>query len=114
MEFQRSRYNRALDLLIKGDLEATDFQEIKSQHEDKIQSLKKILDENPDHVEKFGLSIYNQGTQLLRLYDFYKSGNTINKRKLISLMFPSNITFNGLNFEAKQYGLAMQLIYYCG
>ncbi|SDF36478.1 hypothetical protein SAMN05216464_116127, partial [Mucilaginibacter pineti] len=112
LNIEHSRFNRARELLLSQNLSLNEFETIKTDYITKLQALQEIVDNNPDYVEKFGVSVHNQGSSILRLYDFFKMANTKDQRRLIGLISPANLTFNGTDFDIKQYGLAMKLIYH--
>ncbi|WP_183564729.1 recombinase family protein [Mucilaginibacter sp. SP1R1] len=109
---EHSKFNRARELLLSENLSLIEFETIKTDYIFKLQDLQEIVDNTPDYIEKFGLSVHNQGSSILRLYDFFKMANTKDQRRLIGLISPANLTFNGTGFDIKQYGLAMKLIYH--
>lgn len=65
MDIEHSRFNRARELLLSENLSLIEFETIKTDYITKLQALQEIVDNNPDYVKKFGLSVHNQGAQYL-------------------------------------------------
>jgi site-specific DNA recombinase len=86
---------QARDFLLNGEFTSTDFQAVKSKCEKEISFLEKKL---PDiiHTSRMIDQLLDGGiSNLKKLIISYKSDTLEVKRKIISSMYPQNLTFDG-------------------
>jgi len=111
LDDQQSRFTRAKDLLLAGDLDSEDYRDIKKETESKIAALRELLSSfaNPSDTVYKLLKKYDK--VMLDLSFTYQKVNVAGKRKLITFLFPENLTYTGDSFEIKRVGNVLRLIY---
>ncbi|MEO6521020.1 MAG: recombinase family protein [Mucilaginibacter sp.] len=111
LDDQQSRLNKAKDLLLSGDLDTIDYRSIKTEAENKIVALQHFLAAIADPQEAVATLLKRHDKVLLNLAFLYKKANVANKRKMIGLLFPGNLTYTSDGFEDGQMGNTIMLIY---
>ena len=114
LEQLNSRLAKARELLLSGDLDGTDYKEIKSEAERKIAYLEgKVLDLNKGTTSIAAL--LDKGiTGLARLDILYAEADTKRKREIIGSMYPEKLTFDGMRYRTSRLNEAVELIYKLG
>lgn len=114
LEHLNSRLLKARELLLSGDLDGTDYKQIKSESESKIAYLEdKALNLNRGTTSIATLldkALYS----LTRLDKLYEEADTKRKREIISSMYPEKLVFDGINYRTTRLNEAVELIYKLG
>jgi hypothetical protein len=111
LENQQRRIDRARELLLAGDLDAADYRIIKKETENKIAGLHEQLSAFANLSETVYKVLKKFDMVLLDLAFSYQKANTAGKRRLITSMFPENLTYNDKGFEIKRLGNVLHLVY---
>ena len=105
------RLSKARDLLLAGDIEADDYRTIKSESEEKINRLEVQLTASVMDTTNLEPLWDKAISNLSQLDILYTQGTVIQKRKIISSMFPENLTFDGFQYRTNRINEAINLIY---
>lgn len=108
---QNIKLKRARDLFIDGDMDASDFRQVKIDCTSQVKHLQELMRSSPVKSMNENASVTYEQDSNIRLIDLFKIADISQKRSLISLMFPEKLIFNKTTFEIKQYGLAAQMIF---
>ncbi|RKR81895.1 DNA invertase Pin-like site-specific DNA recombinase [Mucilaginibacter gracilis] len=91
----QERIHQARDLMLSGDLEPVDYQQIKIEGEAQLGSMQSTLDELPDLDLQLD-DIFSQPKNTLpELSRAFKLADTEHKRKLTGMLFPGKLTYTG-------------------
>lgn len=102
---------RGRQLLLKEEIDAQDFREIKRENEKKIERLEARL------IEVSSLSSYIEPlpekavSNLAHLDELYQDGDTKRKRTIIGSIYPEKLTFDGFQYRTTRVNEAVELIY---
>lgn len=108
---QRHCFQRAKDLLLLGDLDATDYREIKKDTEIQISTLTQMLSELSPPLEVVDRFYSDQEIIMFNLSFIYLTADISQKRKLIGYLFPKNLTYYSNSFHDMQIDNVLKLIY---
>jgi site-specific DNA recombinase len=109
-----SRLSKARELLFSGDLDGTDYKEIKSEAERKIAYLDgRVLDLNKGTTSIAAL-LNKALNGLTKLDTLYAEADTKRKREIIGSMYPEKLTFDGMSYRTSRLNEAVELIYKLG
>lgn len=114
MEDQQTRFKRAKDLLLAGDLEADDYRSIKEEMEAKIVDLQALLSSFADPLEAANKLLKKHEKELLDLASLYQGGGVIDQRKMVGILFPENLSYTNACLNVKCFGSVLKLIYNSG
>ena len=122
-----NRITKARELLLCGDIEATDFRTIKIDCEKQITVLEAKLNSIVSESAAFNATgTINSGTaekenihtlldkviaNLASLNTIYQDAGTIKKRQIVGSIFPEKLIFDGENYRTAKLNEAVQLIY---
>src|SRR5665647_604684 len=114
LEQLNSRLSKARELLLSGDLDGTDYKEIKAESEKKIAYLEgKALDLNRGTTSIVPL-LDKALNSLIRLDTLYAEADTKRKREIIGSLYPEKLTFDGMSYRTSRLNEAVELIYKLG
>ena len=104
----------ARKLLLSGDIEPSEYREIKSEYESKIIQLEsKLIAVKADctNIEP----LINKGVDSLsNLHVVYENADNKTKRDIIGSIFPEKLTFDGFHYRTTRLNEAVELIYKLG
>ncbi len=90
------KVSKGRDLQLKGDLDASDYREIKHDYERKVSIIEgKMLEMSSKKKDGIGPLLDRALTNVSRLPQLYQSADSEGKRRIISSMYPENLTFDG-------------------
>ena len=95
IEVLNNKIRTARDLLLKGDIDGSDYKTIKTESEDQITILEAKLFEASTPQINIEHKLKNAVNVLLNLDLLYKNGNMSLKREIIGSMFPEKLSFDG-------------------
>ncbi len=101
----------ARKLLLKEQIETSDYRTIKADCEKKINILEAKLISYSHKAEKIEPLLEKAANSLSCLDKLYKEGSVVKKRQIISSIFPEKLTFDGFNYRTTRLNEAIQLIY---
>src|SRR5690606_26777275 len=87
------------DLLLAGDIEADDYRIIKSESEERINRLEAKLAATITDSTDIEPLLNKAISNISQLDILYQIGSIIQKRKIISSMFPEKLTFDGFQYR---------------
>ena len=96
IEILNHKIKTARELLLKGDIDGTDYKTIKTESEEQITSLEVKLFEASTPQINIENKLKNAVNVLLNLDLLYKNGNITLKREIIGSMFPEKLSFDGM------------------
>ena len=96
IEILNHKIKTARELLLKGDIDGTDYKTIKTESEVQITSLEVKLFETSTPQINIENKLKNAVNVLLNLDLLYKNGNITLKREIIGSMFPEKLSFDGM------------------
>ncbi len=104
------RLSKERDLLLSGDIEADDYRIIKSESEEKINRLEAKLTASVTDTTNVEPLWERAISNLSQLDILYTEGTVTQKRKIISSMFPKNLTLTDFNIELTE-SMKLLLLY---
>ena len=104
------RLSKERDLLLSGDIEADDYRIIKSESEEKINRLEAKLTASVTDKTNVEPLWERAISNLSQLDILYTEGTVTQKRKIISSMFPKNLTFDGFQYRTNRINEAITFI----
>jgi site-specific DNA recombinase len=114
LEQLNTRLSKARELLLSGDLDGTDYKEIKSEVERKIAYLEdNVLDLNCA-TTSITVLLDKALNGLTRLDKLYEEADTKRKREIIDSMYPEKLIFDGMSYRTSRLNEAVELIYKLG
>ena len=111
IEVLNTKIKTARELLLKGDLDGTDYKTIKIECEQQISNLEaKLLDVSSPkiNIEK---QLKTAVDVLLNLDLLYKNGKISLKREIIGSIFPEKLSFDGTQHRTTRVNEVASLIY---
>ena len=88
--------SKARDLLLKGDLDAADYRDLKHQCERKASIIEgKLVEMSAEKDRGIGPLLDKALKNLSRLPELYQTADSDGKRRIVSSMYPEKITFDG-------------------
>jgi site-specific DNA recombinase len=107
----QTRISKARELLLSGDLDATDYKTIKQEGEERITALEARLFSSPAQNPNIEALLDKILDNLCPLDKFYEEGDLKRKRMIIGSIFPEKLTFNGFYYRTTRINEAIRLIY---
>ncbi|HEV8083723.1 MAG TPA: recombinase zinc beta ribbon domain-containing protein [Chitinophagaceae bacterium] len=104
------RLSKARDLLLAGDIEANDYRTINSETEEKIHRLEAKLTASVTETTDIEPLLNKVISNISQLNVLYSNGSIIQKRKIISSMFPEKLTFDGFQYRTTRVNEAIRLM----
>ena len=111
LEECNKRISKARDLLLAGDIEADDYRIIKSESEERINRLEAKLAATITDTTNIEPLLNKAISNISQLDILYQIGSIIQKRKIISSMFPEKLTFDGSRYRTNRINEAISLMY---
>jgi len=102
---------KARKLLLKEELDAKDFKEIKQESEKSIQVWEAKLMEVSKRTTNIELLLDKALNVLGRLDQLYTEGDIKRKRAIIGSIYPEKLTFDGFQYRTARINEAVRLIY---
>jgi site-specific DNA recombinase len=90
-----AKVSKARDLLLKGDLDASDYRDIKHDCERQVSIIEGKLVELSSKSSGIGLLLDKALKNMTKLPEIYQNADSQGKRHIISSMYPENLTFDG-------------------
>jgi site-specific DNA recombinase len=106
-----NRITKARELLLSGDIEATDFRTVKTDCEKQITVLEAKLAAITDQKEDIAPILDKAVNTLARIDSIYEAAGTVKKRQIAGSIFPEKLIFDGENYRTAKLNEAVQLIY---
>jgi site-specific DNA recombinase len=114
LEQLNSRLSKARELLLSGDLDGSDYKQIKSEAERKIAYLEGKASDLSKGCVSIEPLLDKALNSLTRLDKLYTEADTKRKREIISSMYPEKLTFDGMCYRTSRLNEAVELIYKLG
>jgi site-specific DNA recombinase len=114
LEQLNSRLSKARELLLSGDLDGSDYKQIKSEAERKIAYLEGKASDLSKGCASIEPLLDKALNSLTRLDKLYAEADTKRKREIISSMYPEKLTFDGISYRTSRLNEAVELIYKLG
>ncbi|WP_184492490.1 recombinase family protein [Algoriphagus iocasae] len=113
IEDEQKRLKNARDLLLSGDLDGTDYREIKEECNDKINKLEqKLISLNVPVSSKYTKDVINQSiNRLSSLDELFVNGTTAQKRILIGSIFPEKWCFENSKSRTTRINSVVECMY---
>jgi site-specific DNA recombinase len=102
---------RGRKLLLKEEIDAHDFREIKRENEKKIEMLEVRLIEVSRVSTNIEPLLEKAVSNLAHLDELYKEGDVKRKRVIIGSIYPEKLTFDGFRYRTTRVNEAVELIY---
>lgn len=102
---------RGRKLLLKEEIDAQDFREIKRENEKKIDILEARLIEISRVSTNIEPLLEKAVSNLAHLDELYKEGDVKRKRVIIGSIYPEKLTFDGFQYRTTRVNEAVELIY---
>jgi len=102
---------RGRKLLLKEEIDAQDFREIKRENEKKIERLEARLMEVSSLSANIEPLLEKAVSNLAHLDELYQDGDTKRKRTIIGSIYPEKLTFDGFQYRTTRVNEAVELIY---
>ena len=102
---------RGRKLLLKEEIDAHDFREIKRENEKKIEVLEVRLIEVSRVSTNIEPLLEKAVSNLAHLDELYKEGDVKRKRVIIGSIYPEKLTFDGFRYRTTRVNEAVELIY---
>jgi site-specific DNA recombinase len=104
------KLSKARDLLLKGDLDASDYRDIKHDCERKVSIIEGKLVELSSHKnESIGPLLDKALRNVSRLPELYQQADPESKRRIISSMYPEKLTFDGSQYRTTRINEAIRV-----
>src|SRR5579863_12257 len=98
-------------LLLKEEIDAQDFREIKRENEKKMERLEARLIEVSSLSANIEPLLEKAVSNLAHLDELYREGDTKQKRTIIGSIYPEKLTFDGFRYRTTRVNEAVELIY---
>src|SRR5438105_5342597 len=99
------------ELLLSSNIDAADYQLIKSECENKISILEAKLASLSDAHENIEAILDKAVNTLSHLDTLYENASSVKKREIIGSIFPEKLIFDGFNYRTARLNEAVRLIY---
>jgi site-specific DNA recombinase len=106
----RVRLKNAQDLRVDGELEASEYKDIKKRYEDEIEKLERskrdisLVSDNLLHYIKAAADI------LRNVQSYFNKASLVVRQKLIGLIFSGKLVFQNNSYQTTSYNLVVQRI----
>lgn len=107
IERLKQRLHKARELMLSGDLEPTDYQEIKVDADVLLTQHKQTLDNMPDLDLQLSHILQKSKSAMLSLDGIYKKASTENKRSLIAMLFKGKLIYMGTKVISTEQGVVL-------
>ena len=108
-QLHAEKINKARELLISGDLDSIDYRKIKSDSERQISVLEGKLMDLSANSFRIGPLLQKALSNVAHLPILYQNADIQDKRKIISSMFPENLTFDGAQHRTTRINEAIRV-----
>jgi len=102
---------KAPKLLLKEEIDARDFREIRQENEKRITTLEARLIEISGASTNIEPQLAKAVNVLSNLGELYKDGDTKKKRTIISSIYPEKLVFDGFHYRTTRLNEVVGLIY---
>ncbi len=103
------RITKARELLLSGDLDGADYKTIKNDCERQVSIIEGKLLELSGRNNGIGPLLDKAMKNVSNLLDIYQNADIQGKRKLISSMYPENLTFDGTSHRTTRINEAIRV-----
>ncbi len=103
--------SKGRELLLKEEIDAYDFREIKRENEKKIEILEARLIEVSSLSTNIEPLLEKAVSNLAHLDELYRDGDAKRKRVIIGSIYPEKLTFDGFVYRTTRINEAVELIY---
>lgn len=107
----KDRAAKARDLLLASHIDAQDYHTIKTDCEKQMTVLEAKLSDTSQQKGDITDILEKAINNLSNLDKIYKATDVVKKRKMVGIIFPEYMTFNGHMFRTTKLNEAVQLIY---
>lgn len=111
LEQNQRKLEKARELLLSGDIESSDFREIKANVERDIAILKAKLDGFSSKNIRMGAQLEKAIKNLSNIDTIYENATVREKREIIVSIYPEKITFDGFSFRNTRINEVVRLIF---
>jgi site-specific DNA recombinase len=102
---------KARTLLLKEEIDARDFREIKQENEKRVTVLEARLIEISAASTNIGPQLLKAVNVLSHLDVLYNDGDVKKKRAIISSIYPEKIVFDGFEYRTTRLNEVVELVY---
>ncbi len=106
----KHRLSKARELLLRGEIEGEDYRTIKSEANERMTDIEAKLKTSISFSDNMDLLWNLPISKVSHLDELFQNGTVIQKRKIVSTLFPDNLTFNGENIVHTKVSAAISLI----
>jgi len=106
----KQRLSKARELLLRGEIEGEDYRTIKSEANERMTDIEAKLQTSISFSDNMELLWELPISKVSHLDELFKNGTVIQKRKIVSTLFPDNLTFNGEKLVHTNVSAAISLI----
>jgi chromosome segregation ATPase len=106
-----TRISKARDLLLNGNLDPDDYQQVKITGEAQIRKLQAELEQLPDPGEKLGVLLNRYKSSLLDLAGAWQAAAADDQHYLLRYLFPHNVIFTHNGFPKAALSAVIRLVY---
>ncbi|HEU4552085.1 MAG TPA: recombinase family protein, partial [Chitinophaga sp.] len=102
--------SKARRLMLKEDITAAEYREIKAEYQPEIESLEARLSNYTIPAGKIDDWVNKAVDNISRLDRLYENGTVVEKREIVSSIYPEKLTFDGFNYRTPRLNEAIRLI----
>ncbi len=106
----KHRLSKARELLLRGEIEGEDYRTIKSEANERMTDIEVKLQTSISFSDNMELLWDLPFSKLSHLEELFQNGTVIQKRKIVSTLFPDNLTFNGEKLHRTTVSTAISLL----
>jgi hypothetical protein len=106
----KHRLSKARELLLRGEIEGEDYRTIKSEANERMTDIEVKLQTSISFSDNMELLWDLPISKLSHLEELFQNGTVIQKRKIVSTLFPDNLTFNGEKLHRTTVSTAISLL----
>jgi site-specific DNA recombinase len=108
---QNDMLARARKKLMLEEIDATDYRQIKQECEKELKALEATLTNSTYKPEPIHNLLDEAVNKLSHLDSLYEQGSIVQKREIISSIFPEKLTFDGFTYRTLRLNEAVRIIY---
>lgn len=106
----KSRLAKARELLLRGEIEGEDYRTIKSESAERMATIEAKLQTSLSFLDDMNPLLDADSSKIAHLDMLFQNGTILHKRKIISTLFPDNLTFDGIKFSYTRVSVAIGLL----
>ncbi|GAA0524752.1 recombinase family protein [Chitinophaga japonensis] len=101
---------KARRLMLKEEITAAEYREIKTEYQPEINSLEARLSNYTAPVSKIDGLVNKAVDNVSKLDCLFEEGTIVEKREIVSSIYPEKLTFDGFNYRTPRLNEAVRLI----